>query len=169
MDVEDYVLHEWVTPPAEVEPDVRHTLDEIFNEDLSAVSGDRDLTASWLDTIQAPLETLRAMGLQLVGVLTSGKLTLPASTFGSDAEKTMPWRRVHYIVAPEPAYYRLTNEEPARVHKLGVDCEGIRLFTRSEGEAVAVYGSLQAVERDFERAVPWCERCALEALADGLA
>ncbi len=113
MDCEDYVLHEWVTPPAEVEPDVRHTLDEIFSEDLQAVGGEADLTRYYLDSIRDPLQALQAMGLQLVSVLTSGKLTLPAATFEIEEEKTMPWRRVHYIVATEPAYYRRASTSSA--------------------------------------------------------
>jgi hypothetical protein len=164
MGFEDYVLQKWISPPPEIEPEVRGTVDEIF-EDLQYIgSDDPGLTSAYLDGIAEPLALLQQFGLQLVGFVTSGKITVPAGTLGSEAETTMPWRRTIYVVAPNPCYYRLVDEKPAKVHILGVDCSGARTVTKLQNGAVPAYGSLDAVEQDYEGVVPWCETCELHAL-----
>jgi hypothetical protein len=164
MGTEDYVLQKWVSPPPAVEPDIRRTIDEVFADLQYIGSDDPGLTAAYLDGISEPLQRLKEFGLQLVGVVTSGKMTMPAGPFGGGQETTVPWRRSIYIVAPDPCYYRLVAESPAQVHKLGVECTGMRAVTKLENGGVAVYGSLDAVEQDFEGAVPWCATCELHAL-----
>src|SRR6266498_1550953 len=99
MGTEDFVLQKWVSPPVHLEADVRGTINEIF-EDLQYIgSADPGRTAAYLDGISEPLERLRKHGLQLLRVVTSGKITMPVAAFGSEAETTMPWRRSIYVVA----------------------------------------------------------------------
>jgi hypothetical protein len=100
MGTEDYVVQKWISLPAELEPDVRGTIDEIF-EDLQYIgSDDPGLTAAYLEGIFEPLQRLKQFGLQLVGFATSGNMTFPAETLGSDTKTTAPWRRSIYVVAP---------------------------------------------------------------------
>jgi hypothetical protein len=165
---DDYALHRWVSPHREVESEIRHAIDEIFSDDLAVVRGDLDLERSYMDVVAEPLGLLDSFGIQVVAVLTSGTLTFPEGTFGSEEAKQLPWRRAHYVVAPDPAYFRLKAEEPAVCHMLGVRCAGLDAFTRSDGASVIVYAGLDGVRRDFEETVPWCEDCGLRAELDDL-
>lgn len=169
MGFEDYVLQKWISPPPDIETDVRGTLDEIF-EDLQDIgSDDSELTSAYLDGITEPLRRLQQFGLQLVAVVTAGKMTFPAGMLGSEADTQTPWRRSTYVVAPDPCYYRLVAESPPKVHKLGVDCPGARTVTTLRNGAVVAYGSYEAVEQDYEGVVPWCETCELHVLGERVA
>lgn len=45
MGTEDYVLQKWVSPPPEIEPDIRRTIDEVFDDLQYIGSDDPGLTA----------------------------------------------------------------------------------------------------------------------------
>lgn len=164
MGGDDHQVHKWVSPLPEIEPDVRRAIDEVF-QDLQYVDDDPDMTRTFLDGISAPLERLHALGLQLVGVSTSGTLALPVGPgLPVPQQREIPWQRTHYIVAPDPADYRLPSEQPVRVHKLGVDCPGIRAVTEKSAP-VTVYRSRAAVRTDLE-GEPWCAKCELAILGE---
>jgi hypothetical protein len=162
MRSEDYVVFEFVNPSPAVEPEIRHTIDEIFGE-LQYMLGDDDLERCYLDDVSEPLQNLTQLGLQLVGVLTSGTMRMMAAS-----SEPLSWRRTYYIVAPDPAFYYLPDTAPAVVHLLGVDCGGVRAITRSHGKHIAVYGSHQAITEAFEREMPWCEKCGVAVVEASL-
>jgi hypothetical protein len=161
----DATTHWLVSPSPEIESEVRRALDEIF-ADLPYVGGEPELMRAYLDGVEQPLRRLRELGFQLLGVVVSGTMAIRDH---EGEECRMPWRRTHYIVASNPSYYRLLDEAPPRVHKLGVDCVGIRQLIaakqRKETPFVS-YASLEDVERDFEGSVLWCEACEWSARAE---
>lgn len=159
--------HTWITSTPEAEPHIRDTVDAIFCDLDDIDSGERGMVSSYLSSIADPLNELRAMGLQLVAIVESGKLTMPTGTLDREDEVSVPVEAAHYIVATDPAFYRLVDRETL-VHKLGVNCDGIRQFTRSKGEHLAVYSSRDSLELAYEHNVPWCAVCQLEALSDDL-
>jgi hypothetical protein len=164
MGFQDYVLQKWMSPPPKIEPDVRGTVDQIFADLQYIGSDDPGLSSAYLEGIAEPLQRLQQFGLQLVAAVTSGEMTVPAATLGSARETTIPSRRAIYVVAPDPCYYRVLGESPAKVHKLGVDCPGMEAVTRLQNGAVVTYGSRKAVEQDYEGVVPWCDTCELHML-----
>lgn len=164
MGAHDHVIHKWFPDDIDVERDVRRVSDQIF-ADLQYVGGEAELVRGFLDGVDEPLQALRELGFQLVGVVTSGQLTLPKLPDLHPATDKIPWRRAHYFVAADPAYYRLTDVRPPRVHKLGVDCAGMRELTGRGDATVTVYPSRHAVADDLEDE-PWCPICFTEVAAD---
>lgn len=166
LGTDDFVLHEWVTPAPEIEPIFRGAVDEIFS-DLQDISADEPgIVASYLDQIYQPLMRLQELGIQLVGMVWSGNMQFRAPALGSDEMKSLPWKRTIYVLAPHPAYYSLSEEKPIRTHIFGIDCEGSRKIAAGKGGDVKVWGSREAVERDYEARVPWCDTCFLAVAAE---
>lgn len=164
LGTQDYVLHKWLPDDIETERDARQLVDDIF-ADLQYVADEPELVRGYLEGVEGPLQALRELGFQLVGVITSGQLTLPTLGDLRPGVEKVPWRRAHYFVAADPAYYRITDARPVRMHKLGVDCDGMRELTRREDARVSVYPSRAAVLADLEDE-PWCTMCFTEVAAE---
>ncbi len=150
------------TPP-EVEPDIRHVLDAIF-QDLQYIDcSEADLVSAYLDGIERPLEIVRRLGFQLAATTTKGKLTWPAGILGQEEPTELAVTKATYFLAPRPCFYRPAGDD--HVHVLGVDCDGERGLTREDAR-VRSWGSRQVVERNFEGTVPWCDTCFLHLPAE---
>ena len=159
---QDFVLHQWLPQTPEAEPEIRHAIDEIFNDLAYIDSGDRAFVAAFLDGIAEPLGRLQsAFGLQLVCGTTRGKLKLPPTQWEPNP-KEIKWERSYYIVAPDPAYFR---SEDGRVHKLGTSCREAFMLATDPPDHLSrtVWGSLDSVHQAFEGAPPWCPTCRTEA------
>jgi hypothetical protein len=140
-----------------VEPNVREALSAIF-DDLQYISPDeRDVVSTYLDSIEEPLRTLRALGIQLAAAQTSGKLVV-SGMIGRDEPAEMPATITVYLVAPRPCFYRPANDP--HVHLLGIDCDGERTLL-AEGATGRSWPSREAVNQAFEGTVPWCDKCFL--------
>jgi hypothetical protein len=163
MGTQDYVLHKWLPDDLEIERETRRLTDRIF-ADLQYVGGEAELVRGYLEGVDEPLQDLHERSFQLVGVVTSGQLTLPTLGDLKPIADKVPWKRAHYFVAADPAYYRIAEARPVRVHKLGVDCDGMRELTRRDDAEVSVYPSRSAVAEDLEDE-PWCPVCFLEVAA----
>lgn len=72
-------------------------------------------------------------------------------------------RRRERLCAGKPTR-GLEPRTPTRVHKLAGDCAGMLVVTKMQSEGVAVHGSREAVEQDFEGIGPWCATRELHAL-----
>jgi len=155
---QDFVLDQWLPLTPASEADIRHTVDEIFTDLQYIDTADHGLTAAFLDGIAEPLERLQGEHrMQLVVGTTRGKVTLPATDFEPNP-KELPWERAHYIVAPDPAFFGFAG---GPIHKLGTSCRAaFKLAIQDHGVAeVRVWASLDHLNKDFERAVPWCTAC----------
>jgi hypothetical protein len=141
--------------PDELEPDVRATASEIF-DDYTLIEPEVDppgLVDSYLESIAGPLARLRALGMQLVVVQTSGTIEI--------AGTTMQGTQNDLLVAPSPCWFRREGDASDPVHVLGARCNtGHRVFAESH-VAVELYRSREAIEQAFERAAPWCPTCAM--------
>lgn len=159
-----YSLEVFVRPEPEREPEVRHTIEAIFN-DLEYISPqDPELFSSYLDSIQEPLADLKAFGLQLAAHKTQGTLEVPAGAFPAADQQLgpVPWSQTYFFVTPRPCFYRVGDD--GNVHMLGIGCEADHELTQ-KGAAVH-WWTAPAVEVAFEGAVPWCNTCFLHLPRD---
>ena len=141
--------------PEEVEPDMRAAWAEIY-DDFTLMEPAFDppgLVESYLDSIADPLARLRALGLQLVAITSSGQIELIGTTIQGT--------QTDFLVAPSPCWFRRDDAVGDPVHLLGARCiDGHRVFTES-GPAVRLYRSRETVEQAFEGNAPWCPTCAM--------
>jgi hypothetical protein len=154
----EFTVHTVVGLPPEVEPEIRRRVDAIF-EDLPYIdAGDYALTSSYLESIEQPLAELRAVGLQLVAVSSTGTMSWPAH--GPDElAQAMPWSRTTYLVASDPSYFHLQGED--EVHVLGAQCPAARRLVAGDARA-AFWPAVRLVDAHFEGSVPWCTTCLLD-------
>jgi hypothetical protein len=130
----------------------------------AATTDEMGVVSSYLDSIAAPLEELYALGFQVVAVLTHGRCAVPTPS-GGTGFAVRPVDMADYLVAPDPCYFRPCDEEfGAPVHKLGAGCvQGhaaiVTTGPRTVEKAFSIWVSRAILERDFERAVPWCPTC----------
>ncbi len=162
LGAQDYVLHQWLPSTSAAEPEIRHTIDQIFNDLQYIDTGDRGFVAAFLDGITEPLKQLQAaFGLQLVVGTTHGKMKLPSVEWNPEPQQ-IDWERAYYIVAPDPAFFR-AGDGP--IHKLGTSCrEAFAIATDSKEDLPRhVWTSTDEVIRAFEGSPSWCAKCRVDA------
>jgi hypothetical protein len=159
---QDFVLHQWLPSSPATEPDIRHTIDAIFNDLQYIDTGDRAFVAAFLDGITEPLrQRQESFGLQLVVGTTRGKMKLPPVEWKPEPEE-IAWERAYYIVAPDPAFFRA---DDGPIHKLGTSCRDAFVLATDPRDDVPrkVWGSLEDVFLAFEGTPPWCPKCRADA------
>lgn len=130
----------------------------------AATTDETGIVSTYLDSIAAPLHELYALGFQVVAVLTHGRYAVPAAS-GRAGFAFRPVDMADYLVAPDPCYFRPCEAQFADpVHRLGAECvEGhaaiVTTGPRTVEKAFNIWVSRGVLERDFERAVPWCATC----------
>jgi len=159
---QDFVLHQWLPSSPAIEPEIRHTVDAIFNDLQYIDTGDRGFVAAFLDGIAEPLKELQeTFRLQIVFGTTPGKMKLPPVEWKPEPAE-IDWERAYYIVAPDPAFFQ-AGDGP--IHKLGTSCRDAFVIATDPKEDVPrkVWGSLEDVLRVFEGTPQWCVKCRSDA------
>ena len=154
-------VNHWIEGPAQGEGVViEQILGQAFTE--RGWSGSGGLLDPF-EAIAEPLHRLNERGLQLVAVLSRGRYTLPA---GETSTREIGFELTDYLVAPDPCYFRPAHAAfEAPIHALGRPCSvghGAIVREPAAGErrrAFHIWTSTESLLRDFERAVPWCNRC----------
>jgi hypothetical protein len=164
--VGDYMKVPLVTPPPEIEPEFRRTLDGIF-QDLECIDPrDPSLLASYLEGIKAPLDDLHELGFTLFALVTRGTLTLPDGPFGPPAQREIPnWLRTYYLVIPMNGFFRLREDAKETGHRFSAECRPavVALAKAARNHTpVSVWSASDAVRVSLERCVPWCQECCLD-------
>jgi hypothetical protein len=161
-----YRVNRWSLP---LSPDrdeqVGAAIQSVFGgRDRAAAADEIGVVTSYLSSIAAPLDELYALGFQVVAVLTHGRYAVP-TTRGRTGFAVRPVDMADYLVAPDPCYFRPCEAEFADpVHKLGAGCvQGhatiVTTGPRTVEKVFNIWVSRHILERDFERAVPWCATC----------
>jgi hypothetical protein len=166
-DAGDYVKAPLVTPRPELEEDLRHALDGIFNDLQYVDRGDGELFASYLDGIKGPLDDLHRLGLTLFALVTHGSLTLGDHfTLGAPKQRTIPnWSRTYYLVVPENGFFRIGEDVDGTVHRFSPNCTTAiaALADASEKQTgITVWFKADRVRVSLEGDVPWCQQCCLD-------
>lgn len=142
----------WVSPSPEIEPQIRHALDEIFGEDLLVMSQDEpDVLSSFLEGLSEPFDVLRTHGLQVCAVVRDVVLRTGTAS--------IPMSGTRYIIATDPCYFTLEVDD-ARVHKLGTVCqESIQTIIDGVDLPSKRWASRDLVDQYYERSANWCPVC----------
>jgi hypothetical protein len=158
---EEYLPCTLAKPNPLVEPLLRKSLDEIFS-DLQYISTDeRDVVASYLNSIEEPLDNLWAMGFMIFAIVTSGTLKTPEGSSISN------WRRTYYLVVPKEGFFRVGRELSATVHRFDANCDdGVTALSKAAKEKtpVATWSSPEPIKESLEGNVPWCICCCLDQM-----
>jgi hypothetical protein len=142
--------------PEAMEPKVRRAWDDIFADFTYIEPHDEPgLISLYLESIEEPLSDLRALGMQVVYLTSRGSMS------------GTPMGMTDFLIAPTPCHFREEGDSSALVHLLGAPCDGHRAFF-SEGVAVALWLSTEAVEQSFEHSgAPWCVTCSMAGVGHG--
>lgn len=163
----DCVRLELAKAEPEFEPEMRHAVDALLSDLQYIGADDQDLVSSYLDGVGEPLQTLRELGVSVLGIKTSGTLTL------SDGNTVPNWTRCYVITAPTLAYFQIDGTNK-RFHRFAPACSTAMsdLLDAARGKDVGIRVSLNVhvLRHMLENNVPWCETCCLEeslGIADG--
>jgi hypothetical protein len=161
-----YRVNVWSLPLADEQAKERDgTVAQVFarREEAAPAAAD-EARARYLDAVAQPLAELRRLGFQIVAVLTRGSYLVRSAA--REPLRSGVVDIADYLIAPDPCYFR---SSPAQfddpIHALGADCvpghTGIVAgeIGESQQKLFSIWTTREAVQRDFELAVPWCPVC----------
>jgi hypothetical protein len=149
-----HIVQEWFSAIPQMEPQIRHTIEAIFN-DLPLIDVQEPvMVSSYLDAITQPLNDLQALRLQMLAILST-------ATNKSGGREIPNWRMTRYIIAPDPCFFAtVAPAEATVVHLLDPSCsESIAVAKNSEMLDIQVFPDLQLLDAQFEHNIPWCPQC----------